>query len=1358
MVPRRHWLRHARRGLWAAALLAALAEPTRAADFNPEGRRKRPTSRPTPSAAPARRTPAAPAKPAASETPDALIQRYLSIVEREPGAEFPLERLAQLYRQRDGNVDALVKHFEAAAARPGDAGRRAQLSLAGALVHARQPARAEAIYEALLAADPRQELAARRLAQLLADRGEKARARERLAPVLRLTLPAPVREQALRSLIGWSLDLSDVEGARRYHDELVKAAGGSFFVRAELGRLLMERRMFGPAQAEYRRLVDFARGDNRTLAPALRDLAKAESALGNHDAAIAALARAEAAAGQQSGLRLEIANLMVEVYRSADRLPELVARLEREAPRDADRLVLLGGLYEETGRVDRARAMYEAALERNPKAIEVRLKLIQALELGGELDKVVQHYERLVQSAPQNPHFAFRLAETHLQRGEQAKALAVLRALEARSRGDEDTLSLLVDFYERVGEDDRALALLERLSAVDNPKPIVELGDRYFARGETERALQMWQRLARDPNDAAALHTLGQVYLDHDMTDQALEVLAKAMKLAPERTEFAKSYGLGLERAGASTSSANVRARYYREAQALWEQLGERARQSGDAALAREARQHIVTLWSLTGTLAERLAPLERRFEADPPDLEAGRLLAEAELRLRRHEAAEGTLRQLIEAAPGDSDSHLRLERALVQQGKLDAAIAVLEKLCEIDPPRAKEYYQRMARYAAESYQDDRAIEYAARAVELGPDDAQGHQKLGEMYRERQDVDKAIAEYRRAIGKNDRLFPVYIELAELLLNRESVEEADQLLRHVMRACPDEQLVGRAARLSMQLHLGRGTLDSLERELLPLALAHPSRPIYRRLLVEIYGALAFPLASQAKSRDPERAEAARAGLAKLGQRAVKPLLDALGDGRDTQQRIAIELLSHIQNDSAGPALLTFATGDADAELRLQAMLAAGALADARLRGKLEGVVFKEGASDTDPVVVAAAWGLANLRSAQARPALARLADDKSPTFQALGVLGLALLESPRDAPLMASVVMSSEHALPTRAAAALALARLGDTRAVAGVRALAEASDSVVRAAAIMSLARLDRAGARGAIANVLVSQDSELVGLGVRAACVVAGDAPPSAPQALPVPDGRVDIRATLRSLLPDACTPTLEARALALLAPNLTDAAARAVRGSPARARGVASALLGSGGEAAFEPLTTRLDQADPGAVEGARAAAEQLARGVLPAFIELGQHPAAEARQTAVRWLASRPEPAAREAVLSALTDPDEGVQRTALGALATRPDAAATRSIAALLEGSASWPLRRQAAETLGRMGTPARTEEARRALEAAALRDGYALVRDAAARSLHAVHPHAARAVLERIATGDPEARLRTTARELLQTSK
>jgi hypothetical protein len=67
----------------------------------------------------------------------------------------------------------------------------------------------------------------------------------------------------------------------------------------------------------------------------------------------------------------------------------------------------------------------------------------------------------------------------------------------------------------------------------------------------------------------------------------------------------------------------------------------------------------------------------------------------------------------------------------------------------------------------------------------------------------------------------------------------------------------------------------------------------------------------------------------------------------------------------------------------------------------------------------------------------------------------------------------------------------------------------------------------------------------------------------------------------------------------------------------------------------------------------------------------------------------------------------------------------------------------------------MGSAARSNEVMAAIEAAALGDSYALVRDSATRALVAIDAGAAKSVLERIERADPEAEVRATAHELLE---
>jgi HEAT repeat protein/tetratricopeptide (TPR) repeat protein len=888
-------------------------------------------------------------------------------------------------------------------------------------------------------------------------------------------------------------------------------------------------------------------------------------------------------------------------------------------------------------------------------------------------------------------------------------------------------------------------------SAGSDPEHLVELGTRYWVEGDKAKALATWKRIRNVGADRAqALLVLGEVYLNHDLVKEALETLSEATKLDPKQWRLKKAYAIGLERAGGNASAADVKRGYLEGALQIWEQILRDPSSQPDAQ--REARQHLVTLWSLRGQLNQRVSGLNKRFNAKPPDLEAGRLVAEAGVRTRRYADAERALRRLTELAPNDTSALAELERVLVLERKLADAIVILERLVALEPKRAREHYQRMAEYAAELYRDDDAIGYAARAVELSPDDAAGHEKLGRMYRRRQQNDKAILEFRQAISKNERAFAVHLELAELLMGQGELDEADRLLRRVVRACPDDELVVRAARLAVQLNLGRGTLESFEREVLPIALANPERPLFRRLLVDIYGALAYPLLEKARRGSPAEAAEAKSALTKLGERAVKPLLDALGDERAAQQQIAITLLTHVGSRSAGPALVAYASSNADPALRVRAMIAAGTLRDPALLPRLQALLAPGGVArgdDSDPVVVAAAWAVARLRSPQARAQLVALTTSEAPSLRALGALGLGLLGDKGSIPTLKRLAASGESGNVARAAAARALGLLGARSESETLAELARSPDSTVRGAALTTLGCLKIGEAESAIADALVSPDAPLrTAAGTAAVAFSTGDCRTPA-DALPPPETRVDLRETLHAMRPGPYTTKERVDALERFASELARSSALAARSSPERARAVIEAL---GLGAATAPVPALVGDAKGEELERARRAIAGVANGLVPVFAGLARHPYAEVRVAAIDFLGSRSEPAAREAVARAIDDREPVVRRSALSAV-SKGNGAGAAAAARLLAAEEDWALRVLAAEALGRSATPDMAEGIT-ALSKAARSDGYALVREAAARALHTVSPARARSVLETLAKTDSERRVRDVACELL----
>jgi tetratricopeptide (TPR) repeat protein len=1284
----------------------------------------------------------------------------------QPSASAPLDHLARLYRARDGNLDRAIADFETRAAAVGSGQFAAIAGLAGLYKLAGRPADAQSTYERALAIKPAEPTTLQAVARLYEEAGDRSKARNAYARALGGQSALADKEQTLRSLMKLALDASDWDDARAWHQQMVGLEPTRFFIRSELGHELYARGEFARASAELGEAVAAATGDNRALAPALKELGLAQTKAHDSRAALATLQRALVLSAGQGALRGEIYEAIADLYRADQQLPALIAKLETTGGGDVAGLALLGRLYEETGDGSRAAATYRRALALAPRQIDLRLHLIRLMQSDGDLDRVVAEYEALIQVSPDNPQFVFEECDALLERGERSRAERLLARLEQRAAGDDEALSRLADFYGRMGDSKGSLRVLQHLAdsaPSSDGSHLVDLGDRYYQDGDVAQALRTWRRIPLQVSPRAkALGVLGDVLLEHDMVKEATAAYQEAVQLDPASLASKKAL-----------AGAYDRAREYDKATNLYEEVLRAAAAQHDRPLARDCRSHIVTLWGLNRVLERRVVEVERRFRGPPPDVEAGRLLAEAQLHLRRLGQAEDTLRRVIALAPGDAEAYLTLERALVQDDKIAEALQTLEALVQVDPARSREVYERMAQYALRMYRDDDAVRYAVRAVELNPDDSEGHRRLAELYRSKQDIEHAIVEFRTAIAKNERQFVVYFELADLLLAKGRTEEADRLFRSVVRGARDDELIARAARLSMQINLGKGTLQRLEDDLVPLAIGSPQKSIYRKLLVQVCGSLAFDLIERAQNGTNAERTAARAVLTRIGAQAVKPLLDALAGDDVGQQRIAIDVLGYVDNPHAALPLFTFATGKGDVELRTRAMVACGLLADAHLLQRYEDFLFG-GAQATrldgaDPVAAAAVWGLARIGLPQAVPLLRRLAFAEGASgLQGMAIVGLGVARDNASLPRLAGLLRSSAANATIRAAAAAAMGSLGTPAQVQDLLQVAEEGEALPRAMALVALARLAAgrpptpwsAEAVRACANAFFAStgdDSEATdgGLLERAAIasfVALSGTSSSKVDALKMPvfaqaAATPAIETVLSALVPSAVPADALASAMASHADAMVQAAVTELETSPAGVHRVLDVLSAGSG-----PTATSAEAAEPAGVVGGLISAR-----VVLHLAPLAQHPDPQLRAQAIALLGREPPSSSLDVVTAALGDDDERVRHAALASLASvpitqdagAPVARAVEALGGVLERDPTWSLRVQAARALGHIGSFGR-EASARALAAATGHDPYALVRQAALEALAQVDPARAKDVATHLASTDAEPRVREAA--------
>ncbi|MEM9070460.1 MAG: tetratricopeptide repeat protein, partial [Myxococcota bacterium] len=1171
-----------------------------------------------------------------------LIARYRAVLARDPRESFAFQRLLDLYRERDGNVDQLVTELEAQVAGDGDA--FAPRMLLGHLYKAQNRAgEARRLYEQAATLRPRDP--APRVAMANIDRADSpARSRELFEAALERTTDAQARRELLRELGSIALDQQDWDGARGYYEQLARGAGTSIYLRSELARALAERNQHERAIAEYQRVLTSLRGDNRVIGPVLRDLAQAQLDAGQSDDAIETLNRALRVAGARSGVRREIYDVLALAYRRTDRLPELAERLARA--RDFDAVELLGRVHDELGNEEDALAAYRRALRMNRRHIDTRVRIIQLLSRSGRIDDVIAEYRELVRAAPREPRFVVELAQLLMQVGRREEALRIADQTSRQHGRDPGVHQALAELYTRWGEDERAtreIAMLVRIDPRD-PGHLIALGEQQLEEGKREQALATWRRiLTVDSDRGRANATLAAVLADNDFLQDAERHYRRAVEASPDRVEYLRGLASILERPQRGERPHERRARD-EEAARWW---GKVLEVSSDRAARREARQRIVGIWSRRRELQGRIRTWLAAFSGTPPDTEAGRFLAEAYLRMRPRnvERAEATFARIVELEPGDVESLLGFERVRMAQGDLAGAIEVLRRLVEADPRRAPRYLQRMAEHAHALYRDEDAIRYAAEAVSRTPDDAEGHRRLGDLYRARQNMDRAIASYRRAIELNERLFTTYFDLAELHLARGEHQDADRLYRGVLRLSPDDDLVARAGRAAVQVHLGEGTLEELERDLLPLALGHPRRPIFRRLLVELYDSLAGSWIQQARGSGDEAA-AARASLDRLGVRAIKPLLEALADDDPSQQRIAVDVLGHLGNENAAGPLLAMAEGESVLELRARALAGAGSLAAPSFASRF--VAIARGTEHRLRGI--ATWSLARMGGTNALTALRDLVVRGDPAVRAYAALGLGRAGDRRSVATLERL-LREDRSPHVQAASAWSLGRAGGADQIP-VLVTALRRGGTTSQAAAQALGRLGRDRrddrAYAALAEALFDPDAHLR----QGAAQALGSR--EATSAFPVPTGHIS------GYLASLVAPTTGRGDVDLDAamPHLTRAARDSLHGPVERVL-TALRVLSPVGDTpvGLGPLTSDLSSWSEDSQAAASQRLAQLGRDLAPDLAEVVTHPEPTARELGIMLLARAVPDAAGPALARALRDDDPRVLRAALDSIDAR-----------------------------------------------------------------------------------------------------
>ncbi len=1253
-----------------------------------------------------------------SDRQQEIVRRYKQLLERNPTEGLALSKLLD-YVGKGKGLDALIAEYVARVEKkPDDANLRL---IVGHLLKAKaEYADALINYEEAVRLEPTRPLVwlSRGAVHLLLQHEKEATSDFEKA--LDLEKDKSQKQEILRKLADLAFNQRDWEAAQKYYDQLVSLDPRNEYLRLEYAQVLVRYKRYDKAVEQYDALIKLAGRDAKSKANTLRDLGDLYEQMGKDDDALKTYRDAMQLVKAGNWLEKELRQRIVGVYRRTDRLGELVADYEKKWRNpNYDQAMELGDLSDELGQEEKALKYYRLAAKKSSRNVDPRMKVIRILERGGKDKEVIAAYKDVIRIAPREHRYQFDLVRLHFRLGNRKEAESMLRQIASRFGRDVDVWVSLADTYMRFEMRADALKAYQKLVRME-PKSdayILGLGEFYFQTGELDKATETWVKLLEsDLEPAEAYAKLGQVLAEHGLVERGLKHYETAAELAPADLNVRRGLALAYENA-----------RQWQKAIDTWTYVLDNADQPFTA---NEARSRVINIYRKQNRLRSKMRDFQQAFEARPPNIQSGFFLAEAFVKLGEYDEAERIYTSLSALAKGEAnkdsevDALLSLEKLYTQTSDYESGIKTLQRLAELLPARAREYYHRIAELSLKTYQDDQAVQYATLAVQANPDDAIAQARLGEIYFKMGNLESAAAQYRTAVDVDPRAFDIWMKLAGILTELGQFDEAERTYRTIVSKTEDEGLILDAGRKAMNMAELDDRLEELEGEFFPLVYRTPVKSAYRKLVLELYERMTSRWVTQDRyGVDLEREEAARE-LAAIGQRALPVLVDAL-QGTDVGQRAtAVRLLGDVRQGNGAVALGRMVEDPAD-PLRVVAALGVAQVGDDRAALPLSRVL-----SDSDPMIrELAIWALGGVGGDVAVKSLGEtLVSGQSWREQALASISLGRIGSDKAVQRLLEFhrrLQETQHSDYLEVAVIWALGRSGNAQAsVPLANALNHTSDDVAAVAA-WGLGQSKSPQAIGALLDAYWGADSRVR---QRAARGLVQAATPK--DIMPRDRRRIDeirrelrlvnerdrvfdVEGVIKGLAQAASVVPVPRDANIFIGANTDILAASAKKAIVVRPERVLRDLVSADARLRMGHLTG----ADPSAAES--ESLRIVAKNLLPEARAIASKKGV-ARTHALTFLAAAGEKADAEAVVGLLSDPDQSVREAAALAAGYVGDTSARDVLTKALKDP-WYGVRANAASSLGLLYSGSKDSKIAASIEAL-LAEDFGSIQVAAAKAL------------------------------------
>lgn len=569
------------------------------------------------------------------------------------------------------------------------------------------------------------------------------------------------------------------------------------------GQAQMARRDYPRAILEFQNALKAMPAD----AEAAYQLGLAFLSAGNQAGAASAFQQATRINPQHSGAQVKLAELMAAsrkrkfVEQAASQLEAVLAR----SPADLEAIDALAVTDVELGKPEDAQKRLEEVLEKDPAHLPASFALARIRLRTRDYAGAERYLRDAVANSPGSVPAALALGEFYLTRRQPGKAEPLIRKvlqLDPRSAGGLASLGAIQIHTKQWQDADSTYALLATLPPKSN-RPVHAIF--LLQTGHIPDALREWETLVQaDPSDRATRSRLVSLYVQLSKPQQALSVLAAALKRNPKDTDALFQRSAVLQKAGKlEEAAADLKQVLHFEPDSVQAHLAlaDILRLQGLQSLANsemttalrfqpdrlETRLYLARNLARANQLKAALALLEEapRSQQESPELVANRvwLLLMSE----DSKSAEEVLDQALQAARAPQ---LVLQKAILrlQEHEYTGARLNAEEALKADPTD-----ELAARIIVGSYvgqhQEAKALERLKEMVAARPQAPGLRHLLGEWYVDNGDLGNARKAFEAAKAADPKFVQADLALAEVDMRQKRFDEAQRRLTAIMAADP-----------------------------------------------------------------------------------------------------------------------------------------------------------------------------------------------------------------------------------------------------------------------------------------------------------------------------------------------------------------------------------------------------------------------------------------------------------------------------------------------------------------------------------------------------------------------------------------